>query len=98
MVSLRSQQTTIDPMHTSSILQPRLVPARAQISGIQTSRVDGTGVHGEHFHAHADAGVRLVVLIPDRQADGVVAGVVEDARRDREFDLVSDVGEEFACE
>jgi len=86
-------------MHQNlSILQSGLLPARAQVRGIQAGRVDSAGVHAEHFHAHAHARVRPVVLVPDRQADGILAGVVEDARRDGEFDLVADVGEEFACD
>lgn len=82
--------------HYSSILQPRLLPRGAEIFRIQTSRIDRTGVHAQHLHAHAHASLR-VVLVPDRQADGVLAAVVQDARRHRELDLVSDVREELAC-
>ena len=82
--------------HYSSILQPRLVPSGAEISRVQTSRIDRTGVDAQHLHAHTHACLG-VVLVPDRQSDGVLAAVVQNARRHRELDLVSDVREELAC-
>ena len=36
------------------------------------------------------------VLRPDAEADGVRAAIVDDPRKDREGDLVPDVGDEFA--
>jgi len=78
------------------ISQSALIPPRPEVLGIRVPGVEAALVDTQHLHAHADTG-RTVVLVPYRDSNGVVAAVVENAREDRELDLVADVWEELAC-
>lgn len=78
----------------SIIPQPLARPPRPQVLRPR-ARVQARLIHAQYAHldTHARTGV---ILRPDIQADGVIAVVVEDTREDGEFDLVTDVWDEFA--